>query len=190
MPSVTTDKKVKKVSSEKVSKKKTSTEQPKEPVVSEQIVSEPVVSEPVVSEPVETTRVTNNDRFITVLEKLNGMKKEIASLIDDVKKLQKEKRKKNTNVKSGFSKQVDLSDKLKSFLNLPPDQLLSRVDVTRMVTDYIKENNLQITENKQHFRIDNKLSTLFDLVPGDELHYFKLQTHLKHHYPKTTSVTV
>lgn len=164
----------------------TKTKTPRKKIVKSTPIEEPVPAPVVESVPVHEEASTQPvDKFTEILDRLQNFKKEIGVLIDDVKKLQKEKKRvRSGNVKSGFSKQVKLSANLSAFLNLPPEQLMSRVDVTKLVTEYIKDNNLQIQENRQHFRIDDKLSSLFNIDKNTELHYFKLQSHLKHHYPK------
>ena len=133
-------------------------------------------------EKVEEDSVAN--RFSRVLTSLNEMKKQCQTLIDEVKKLQKEKRKpRNTNVKSGFVKQVPISNDLATFMNVKEDELVSRVTVTKFVTDYVSKNNLQVSENKQLFNVDKAMSKLFNVDVGTQIHYFKLQSHLKNHYP-------
>lgn len=191
-----------------ISKSKTDTKPESKIVKTEKVVpNEPVVEKvaPVVDqvppkesseqpdksiEKVEEDSVAN--RFSRVLTSLNEMKKQCQTLIDEVKKLQKEKRKtRNTNVKSGFVKQVPISSDLATFMKVKEDELVSRVTVTKFVTDYVSKNNLQVSENKQLFNVDKALSNLFNVDVGTQIHYFKLQSHLKNHYPKVeTTPTV
>ena len=137
-------------------------------------------------ETVEKTETPDLDPISSVLQQLFTMKTTIASLIDEVKKIQKGSKKKarTGNQKSGFVKQVPISEDLSTFMGLKQDELVSRVDVTKYLTEYVKTNNLQVPENKQLFKVDEKLAKLFSMDQGEQIHYFKLQTHLKSHYPK------
>jgi chromatin remodeling complex protein RSC6 len=154
-------------------------------------VTEAVV-EPVteaVVEPVTEAVVESIDRSQKFMESLLEMKKQIASLIDEFKKLQKEKKKpKNKNIKSGFVKEVVVSPLLADFVGIKKNELISRVNVTKFVTEYIKENKLQVESNKQYFKVNKKLANLLGVNEHEEIHYFKLQAHLKNHYPKTVNV--
>ena len=153
---------------------------------SEQVIDSKSDDKPIVS---DSKPIEKHDQLTEFIEKLNDMKKALSIVIDDVKKFQKTfKKPRNVNVKSGFSKQVPISSDLAKFMNVPETDNVSRVDVTKFVTQYIKTCDLQVPTNKQHFKIDNKLSKLLRLDKDSELHYFKLQSHLKHHYPKVETV--
>lgn len=165
-----------------------STPPPREEVEVQQ--SEAVVNEKQVIEPTEVV-MTTNDKFQHILQTLNDLKKTIVTVIEDVKKLQKEKKKtKNTNLKSGFVKQVPVTPELANFVGIKANELISRVDVTKYITNYIQTNNLQVKDNKQHFTLDKKLANLFSMDENSQVHYFKLQAHLKDHYPKQTPQVV
>ena len=151
-------------------------------------VVEPTVQTEVenANEPVNTDSEDKSQKF---MESLLEMKKQISTLIDEFKKIQKEKKKpKNKNIKSGFVKEVVVSPLLADFVGIKKNELISRVNVTKFVTEYIKENNLQVETNKQYFKVNKKLANLLGVNENDEIHYFKLQAHLKNHYPKATSV--
>lgn len=87
---------------------------------------------------------------------------------------------------SGFAKPTPLSDEMCNFLNVPAGTDMARTEVTRRINDYIKEHNLQDSENKRKINPDAKLSAL--IVAPDEdkpLTYFNLQACIKHHFLKT-----
>ena len=95
-------------------------------------------------------------------------------------------RKNNSN--SGFLKPVGISKEMSSFTGWNPDELKSRVDVTKEVCNYIKENNLQNPEDKRQIKVDKKLGKLLGYDPAKEaepLTYYRLQTFLKPHFIKS-----
>ena len=93
-----------------------------------------------------------------------------------------------------FSRPNRLSDDLCVFLGLPKGSEKSRSEVTTLITNYVKENNLK---NKHEIKADGKLRKL--LTPNDQtatyfdtqtLTYFNLQRYLNKHYIKTAPAVV
>jgi len=98
-----------------------------------------------------------------------------------------------TKVQSGITRPVRISDQLCAFLGEEKGALLARTAVTKRITTYIREQNLQNPENRKQIFPDVKLQTLLmPLVPGDResgYTFFNLQRYLKHHYQKAESST-
>ena len=181
----------KKTSSSKA--KKTSTKKVEEPVV-ETVVVENTQTQPVVDE-------DNYDQeFATVLEQLVSAQNTIKGLMSTVRALEKrvsrdrkvmQKKMKGRAKRvvdpnkppSGFAKPGPVSDELRAFLKLEPDQLIARTEVTKKITDYCKANNLQKVEDKRTINVDPPLKKLLRLKKGDELTFFNLQKYMKIHYP-------
>ena len=72
------------------------------------------------------------------------------------------------------------------------DEPKSRVDITKYICSYIKDNNLQNPEDRRQILADSKLSKLLRYDPKKEtepLTYFRIQSCLKSHFPKSTEVT-
>ena len=92
---------------------------------------------------------------------------------------------------SGFAVATDISDKLCDFLKVPKGTQLSRTDVTRKVTTYIREKNLQITDNRRAFKPDKALKGILgDLQDKDKekgFTYFNLQRYITPHITSSAS---
>jgi chromatin remodeling complex protein RSC6 len=88
---------------------------------------------------------------------------------------------------SGFAKPTLLSKELCAFLNVPEDTMLPRTQVTRKITDYVKENKLYNETDKRTIVADDVLIKLLNLSSTDTLTYFNLQTHMKHHFMKSVA---
>lgn len=90
------------------------------------------------------------------------------------------------NTNSGFLKPVSISKEMCNFAGWGADDLHSRVDVTKFVCNYIKENNLQNPHDRREITPDTKLKKLLDYnSKNDEpLRYYTLQTYLKKHFTK------
>ena len=88
---------------------------------------------------------------------------------------------------SGFAKPTHISSELESFLGVESGTMLARTDVTKRITNYIKEHNLQNPDNRREIRPDAKLGTILTL-PEDKspVTYFNLQRCIKTHFHKAT----
>ena len=122
---------------------------------------------------------------------------EIAALRNDIKNLAKLVRKvKNTQedpdgekakaraANNGFNRKQDVTPKLREFLGLPAEELISRSEVTKFITKYIAEQGLKHPENGRQIVLDGKLREL--LAPPAEVvvTYLNLQKYLSPHYIK------
>ena len=84
---------------------------------------------------------------------------------------------------SGFAKPSPISQELCDFLGKEAGSELARTEVTKHLTTYIKEHNLQAPEDKRKILPDAKLKKLLKVPKGDEITYFNLQRYLKPHFP-------
>ncbi len=92
------------------------------------------------------------------------------------------------NSNSGFLKPVVISKEMAKFTGWDSSQLRSRVDVTKFLCNYIKENDLQNPKDRRQILADSKLSKLLKYDSKKEekpLTYFMIQKCLKNHFPKS-----
>ena len=169
---------------------------------------EPVVVEPVVAsttEPAtETVELTLDEQFKDILTRIQEFRNLATGLVADVRKLQKnvnkqvrESNKKNKRRRvtsgdskrppSGFAKPSLISDTLCQFLGQPSGTEMARTEVTKYLTKYIKEHQLQDSANKRIINCDSALASLLNVQPSDEVTYFNLQRYMKPHFPKSAS---
>jgi chromatin remodeling complex protein RSC6 len=127
--------------------------------------------------------------FQNIINDIIMLKGKLSELLVKSKHMQKKYTKRKVpNIKSGFVKPVKLSTTLSDVIGVDNNELVARSVVNKKINEYIKNHNLQVPDNKQTFVIDAKLSTLFGLEEGSVVHYFKMQTYLKSHYPKAEVV--
>lgn len=112
------------------------------------------------------------------------------------KKAQRTTRRRNTTgrtTQSGITRPVRISDQLCSFLGENKGALIARTAVTKRLTAYIRENNLQNPENRKQIFPDVKLQALLNPLRKEDREkgytYFNLQHYLKHHYQKVEATT-
>jgi len=87
-----------------------------------------------------------------------------------------------SRVISVFIKPCGISDELAKFLNVPLGSQMLRTDVSKLINNYIRVNNLQDVANGRVINADAKLRKLLNITPADELTYFNLQKYMKHHF--------
>ena len=131
---------------------------------------------------------TKGVKFLrTITKRLKILKNHSSKII----KQKKTNAKKNTNNNSGFLKPVKISKEMAKFTGWNIDEPKSRVDVTKFLCQYIRENELQNPKDRRQIIADTKLSKLlkYDTKKETEpLTYYKVQTCLKPHFLKTEVV--
>lgn len=119
----------------------------------------------------------------TTNKNLKSLKSKVSTVFRQKRKI---KRSTNGNKNSGFLKPVKVSKEMASFTGWKPDELHSRVEVTKALCKYIKDNNLQDPEDRRRIKPDAKLTKLLDYKDQSEpLTYFRIQSCLKNHFPKS-----
>ena len=93
-----------------------------------------------------------------------------------------EKAKKRTENNS-FKRPLKVSDKLRTFLQLQPDEMISRSEVTKRINQYAAEHNLK---NGQKINLDAALKDLLKPPEGTDITYLNIQRYMKDHYIKDT----
>ena len=193
MPGKTKTTKAKKTSATKKQTKKVV-----DPPVQEQVEETPVVETTVQDTPEEST--SYDQEFSDLSAKLKDAMALVRGVMTDINKLEKrvardrkvmdrkmkgrQKRVVDPNKPpSGFAKPGPVSDELRTFLKLGKDELIARTEVTKKITQYCKEHNLQKEEDKRTIHVDAPLRKLLRLAKGDELTFFNLQKYMKIHYP-------
>ena len=142
--------------------------------------------------------------FVALNGRLNDLRSLYVSITGEVKNLQKnitrhlkESSKRNRKrvvdpskpprPPSGFAKPSLISNALCDFLNKPEGTEMARTEVTKNLTQYIKQHSLQDQQNKRKILPDDKLRKLLNVGDNDEVTYFNLQKYMKFHFPKSQS---
>lgn len=141
-----------------------------------------------VDKEIETLRDSSNKikgvKFLRTLgKKLKTLKAHSTRIIS---KRVPSQRKSGSNT-SGFLKPVPISKDIAKFAGWGPSDKKSRVEVTKLLCNYIRENKLQNEKDKRQIKPDSKLAKLLNYdekTSTEPLTYFRLQSLLKHHFPK------
>ena len=130
------------------------------------------------------------DNISSLKDKINLYKQIILELSQDVLKIEhncnnyiKSIQKPKKKIKKGFAAPSSISNELSSFLNLSPDVQISRTHVTKLISNYIKTNNLQNNNDKTEIIPDHNLFILLGKY-DDKLTFFSIQKLLNKHFIK------
>ena len=159
------------------------------------------VEAPVVVESQDLSGEKYNAQFTSIISELQQWRSNITNMIATVRTLQRsvEKEVRNSNKRSkkhankpkrepsGFAKPTEISHDLCDFLSKPYGTEMARTEVTKYLTQYIKQHNLQEPADKRKIKPDPKLSKLLGCGKTDEVTYFNLQKWMKPHFAAATS---
>jgi upstream activation factor subunit UAF30 len=115
-----------------------------------------------------------------LMKEMKAVRKEIRKIrqhIEDPTGEKQEARVKN----NGFNKPQRVTDMLRTFLSLGPDELISRSQVSNHMNKYFEANSLKAG---QKISLDDKLKTLLEVPEGVQLTFLNLQHYLSKHYIK------
>ena len=140
----------------------------------------------------DTSLETINDRFKTLNLQLTSFGKQSKIMQDDVKSLHKLYKQ---SVKLVRTKQkrpqvpLNLSNELESFLSIDQGTMLTKAEVMKSISAYIKEKNLQLEQDRRKFLPNKQLSKIFNMKKGKEMTFVEINKHVSHHLsqPATTN---
>ena len=134
-----------------------------------------------------------NNSLLFLKMQITQLQKVVKTLEKDVKKDVKKNKKpvKLTSKRepSGFAKPTKISKELCEFINKPEGFEIARTEVTKILINYIKENNLLEIGNK--IVPDDKLIKLLGVKEEElsNLNYFNIQKYMnKHFYSKNNLI--
>jgi regulator of replication initiation timing len=115
-----------------------------------------------------------------LMKEMKAVRKEIRKIrqhIEDPTGEKQEARTKN----NGFNKPQKVTDALRGFLSLGPEEMISRSQVSNHMNKYFETNSLKAG---QKISLDDKLKVLLEVPEGVQLTFLNLQHYLSKHYIK------
>ena len=120
----------------------------------------------------------------TVLEEITALRSDIKSLSKIVRKIKTKQDDPNGEkaaaraLNNGFNRKQAISEELRSFLDLPEGELVSRSTVTRSINKYVTENSLKHPDNGRLLMLDDKLKSLLKPPDDVQITFLNLQKYL------------
>ena len=142
-----------------------------------------------VEDEIDAVRSASDKSRVSGVRFLRSLNKSLKQLKKDTARAMKQKRKnpnRAKNTSSGFMKPVPISGEMSKFTGWNSDELKSRVDVTKYICGYIRDNNLQNPDDRRQIVPDKKLQALLKLdkksLKEEPLTYYSLQKKIQPHF--------
>lgn len=125
-----------------------------------------------------------------VLSAIDALAKEVKALAKIVRKIRTHQedpdgeKAKARSTNNGFNRKQDVSPKLREFLGLADGELISRSEVTKFITAYVKEQGLKHPDNGRVIIMDDKLTKLLEPPADTQITFLNIQKFLSPHYVK------
>jgi chromatin remodeling complex protein RSC6 len=133
------------------------------------------------------TNSTIDQQFKNLFEELTNVNKKTKDLQEAFRLLQKSFRTAEKQAKTHKKKAqvpLNLSCDLQKFLGVSKGTLLTKAEVMKGVSDYIKTNNLQLEENRRKFKPNKQLNKIFGMSTSQSLTFVEINKHVSSHLTK------
>ena len=113
--------------------------------------------------------------------------KQVRTIQDSLKQLNREFRnldRQNKAKKKRPQTPLSLSADLENFLSLQHGTKLTKAEVMKSISSYIKEKNLQVAENKRQFIPNKQLAKIFNIKKPQSMTFVEINKHVSHHLTK------
>jgi chromatin remodeling complex protein RSC6 len=125
-------------------------------------------------------------QFNTLQQQVRNLEKNVKKELKSVKKTVKAPVPKAKKAPSGFAKPTKVTKELCEFMDKPEGTEIARTEVTKVLVNYIKSNNLQeqTADSKNKIVPDDKLKGLLGLnvEETNELTFFNIQKYMNKHF--------
>lgn len=131
-------------------------------------------------------------QFNTLQQQVRSLEKTVRKELKPTKKECKLLEPKTKKAPSGFAKPTKVTKELCEFMDKPEGTEIARTEVTKVLVNYIKTNNLQeqTAVSKNKIVPDDKLKTLLGLnvEETNELTFFNIQKYMNKHFVKNAEL--
>ena len=122
-----------------------------------------------------------------IYDELAAAGKQVRSIQDSLKQLNREFRnldRQNKAKKKRPQTPLLLSTDLENFLSVQHGTMLTKAQVMKNISSYIKEKNLQVAENKRQFIPNKQLAKIFNIKKPHSMTFVEINKHVSHHLTK------
>lgn len=119
-----------------------------------------------------------------IYDELAAAGKQLRSIQDSLKQLNREFRnldRQNKAKKKRPQTPLLLSTDLENFLSVQHGTKLTKAQVMKSISSYIKEKNLQVAENKRQFIPNKQLAKIFNIKKPHSMTFVEINKHVSHH---------
>jgi chromatin remodeling complex protein RSC6 len=138
--------------------------------------------------PTQTSPLESLDTLYRgIYDELTVASKQVKSIQESFKALNREFRnldRQNKAKKKRPQAPLSLSKDLENFLSIQHGTKLTKAEVMKNISTYIKEKNLQVEANKRQFIPNKQLAKIFNIKKPNAMTFVEINKHVSHHLTK------
>ena len=136
----------------------------------------------------EALDITQIDElFKGVHLQLTTFYKQSRTIQDELRTLHKTVKQTNKSIRAKKKRpqvKLNISDELANFLKVDSSTQLSKAEVMKQISLYIKENNLQSEQDRRKFKPNKVLSKIFKVEKPENITFVEINKFVSHHMTK------
>jgi chromatin remodeling complex protein RSC6 len=127
---------------------------------------------------------TINLKFKDIQSQLSNFGKQTKVLQDDIRTLHKVYKQSSKTARMKQKRPqvpLSLSNELETFLSIEHGTKLTKAEVMKSISSYIKVKNLQIEQDRRKFLPNKQLSKIFNIKKPENMTFVEINKHVSHH---------
>jgi chromatin remodeling complex protein RSC6 len=127
---------------------------------------------------------TINDKFKDIQLQLGTFGKQTKTLQEDLRSLQKLYKQTNKIARIKQKRPqvaLNLSNELETFLSVEHGTKLTKAEVMKSISSYIKQKDLQLAQDRRKFLPNKPLSKIFNIKKAQNMTFVEINKHVSHH---------
>jgi chromatin remodeling complex protein RSC6 len=139
------------------------------------------------SAPTESSHAQIDAHFKELYTQLNTFSKQARSIQDDLKSLQRATKAADKTIRAKKRRpqeKLNISASLSKFLGVESSAQLSKAEVMKQISSYIKEKNLQNAADRRRFKPNKELCKIFNVTKPTNITFVEINKLVSHHMTK------
>ena len=132
----------------------------------------------------ESAHASIDLRFKELYSQLNTFSKQARLLQDELRSLQKSCKMTDKSIRAKKKRpqeKLNISTELAKFLNVDSSTQLSKAEVMKQISTYIKEKHLQNEQDRRRFKPNKALSKIFNVTNPKPITFVEINKLVSHH---------
>ena len=134
---------------------------------------------------VDNTQI--DEHFKGVFAQLNTFYKQSRTIQEELRVLHRTVKQTNKNIRAKKKRpqvKLNISSELANFLKVDSSTQLSKAEVMKQISQYIKEKQLQSPQDKRKFKPNKELSKIFKVAKPQNITFVEINKFVSHHMTK------
>ena len=135
----------------------------------------------------ESSHSLIDTRFKDLYAQLNSFSKQARTIQDELRNLQRACKLTDKNIRAKKKRpqeKLNITPELAKFLNVDSSIQLSKAEVMKQISTYIKEKQLQNNEDRRRFKPNKALSKIFNVANPKNITFVEINKLVSHHMSK------